>query len=259
MSKRQQRTLSQAANALSTRQYTTRLAEALARDRKLAERLPQHRRAPRRVASGERGGGRHRLGHPPEGDVACSECKEGRLECRENPRDRGVFYGSSNGPYCEQTVRRVPSAEPDCRSGRAMPSAAATAGGRSRAVPPAAAGWRPGWASTAAFWAARTTRIATTPATCGDLARELELAAGIGGFCASRRAEDPSKLAADGCGRAGPPAPPAGPDGWKRRESGGGRPVRPRPRNARNALPDGRGPGGRPPGWANAAHRLQAA
>ena len=48
------------------------------------------------------------FGRPPDGDVACPECKEGRLERRENPRDRGVFYGCSNWPYCEQSVRPCP-------------------------------------------------------------------------------------------------------------------------------------------------------
>ena len=48
------------------------------------------------------------FGRPPEGAVACPECKEGGLERRENPRDRGVFYGCSNWPYCEQTVRPCP-------------------------------------------------------------------------------------------------------------------------------------------------------
>ena len=30
---------------------------------------------------------------PPEGDVPCPQCKEGRLERRENARDGNTFYG----------------------------------------------------------------------------------------------------------------------------------------------------------------------
>ena len=48
------------------------------------------------------------FGRPPEGDVACPQCKEGRLERRENARDGSVFYGCSNWPYCEHTGRPCP-------------------------------------------------------------------------------------------------------------------------------------------------------
>ena len=48
------------------------------------------------------------FGRPPEGDVACPQCKEGRLERRENARDGSIFYGCSNWPYCEQTGRPCP-------------------------------------------------------------------------------------------------------------------------------------------------------
>ena len=48
------------------------------------------------------------FGRLPEGDVACPQCKEGRLERRENARDGRVFYGCSNWPYCEQTGRPCP-------------------------------------------------------------------------------------------------------------------------------------------------------
>ena len=43
------------------------------------------------------------FGRPPEDDVSCPRCKEGRLERRGNARDRGIFYGCSNWPYCEHT------------------------------------------------------------------------------------------------------------------------------------------------------------
>ena len=49
------------------------------------------------------------FGRPPEDDVSCPRCKEGRLERRENARDRGIFYGCSNWPYCEHTGRPCPS------------------------------------------------------------------------------------------------------------------------------------------------------
>ena len=49
------------------------------------------------------------FGRPPEDDVSCPRCKEGRLERRENARDRGIFYGCSNWPYCEHTRRPCPS------------------------------------------------------------------------------------------------------------------------------------------------------
>lgn len=48
------------------------------------------------------------------------------------------------------------------------------------------------------FLVARTTRIAITPATCDGLAPGLELAAGMGGIRASRRAEDPASVGAAG-------------------------------------------------------------
>ena len=48
------------------------------------------------------------FGRPPEGDVACPQCKEGRLERRENARDGNVFYGCSNWPWCEHTGRPCP-------------------------------------------------------------------------------------------------------------------------------------------------------
>ena len=48
------------------------------------------------------------FGRPPEGDVPCPQCKEGRVERRENARDGSIFYGCSNWPYCEHTGRPCP-------------------------------------------------------------------------------------------------------------------------------------------------------
>ena len=48
------------------------------------------------------------FGRPPEGEIPCPQCKEGRMERRENARDGSVFYGCSNWPYCEHTGRPCP-------------------------------------------------------------------------------------------------------------------------------------------------------
>ena len=48
------------------------------------------------------------FGRPPEGDVPCPQCKEGRLERRENACGGSIFYGCSNWPYCEHTGRPCP-------------------------------------------------------------------------------------------------------------------------------------------------------
>jgi len=48
------------------------------------------------------------FGRPPEGDVACPLCREGRLVRRENARGGNVFHGCSNWPYCEHTGRPCP-------------------------------------------------------------------------------------------------------------------------------------------------------
>ncbi len=48
------------------------------------------------------------FGRPPEGDVPCPLCKEGRLVRRENARGDSVFYGCSNWPRCEHTGRPCP-------------------------------------------------------------------------------------------------------------------------------------------------------
>ena len=48
------------------------------------------------------------FGRPPAGDVPCPQCKEGRVERRENARDGTIFYGCSNWPYCEHRGRPCP-------------------------------------------------------------------------------------------------------------------------------------------------------
>ena len=48
------------------------------------------------------------FGRLPEGDVPCPQCKEGRLERRENARGGSIFYGCSNWPYCEHTGSPCP-------------------------------------------------------------------------------------------------------------------------------------------------------
>ena len=45
------------------------------------------------------------FGRPPEGDVACPICVEGRLERRENTRNGSIFFGCSNWPVCEYRQR----------------------------------------------------------------------------------------------------------------------------------------------------------
>ena len=56
------------------------------------------------------------FGRLPQGDVPCPQCKEGRLERRENPRSGSTFYGCSNWPYCSLT--RLPC--PSCGIGLAV-------------------------------------------------------------------------------------------------------------------------------------------
>ena len=48
------------------------------------------------------------FGRLPERDQPCPRCKEGRLERRESRRSTGTFYGCSNWPYCEFTMRPCP-------------------------------------------------------------------------------------------------------------------------------------------------------
>ena len=49
------------------------------------------------------------FGRLPQADVPCPQCKEGRLERRENPRSGSTFYGCSNWPYCSLTRPPCPS------------------------------------------------------------------------------------------------------------------------------------------------------
>ena len=49
------------------------------------------------------------FGRLPQADVPCPQCKEGRLERRENPRSGSTFYGCSNWPYCRLTRPPCPS------------------------------------------------------------------------------------------------------------------------------------------------------
>ena len=49
------------------------------------------------------------FGRLPENDVPCPRCTEGRLECRENARNGGVFYSCSNWPYCKYKQPACPS------------------------------------------------------------------------------------------------------------------------------------------------------
>ena len=83
------------------------------------------------------------FGRLPEGDMPCPQCKEGRVERLEKARNGSVFYGCSNWPYCaHRGGARARNAESACRSAAAASSVAATAAGRSKGVPPAAAFWR---------------------------------------------------------------------------------------------------------------------
>ena len=53
------------------------------------------------------------FGRPPEQDVSCPLCVEGRLLRRENKKNGSIFYSCSNFPYCEH--RQPPC--PVCREG----------------------------------------------------------------------------------------------------------------------------------------------
>ena len=48
------------------------------------------------------------FGRPPEGDVPCPRCTEGRLTRLENSQDGSTFYGCLNYPLCEYTSRPCP-------------------------------------------------------------------------------------------------------------------------------------------------------
>ena len=49
------------------------------------------------------------FGRLPHADVPCPQCKEGRLERRENPRSGSTFFGCCNYPYCRLTRPPCPS------------------------------------------------------------------------------------------------------------------------------------------------------
>ena len=48
------------------------------------------------------------FGRAPEADVPCPVCIKGTLQRRENANNGNVFYGCSNYPLCEHTVRACP-------------------------------------------------------------------------------------------------------------------------------------------------------
>ena len=96
--------------------------------------------------------------------MPCPVCVEGRLTRRENRQSGGIFYGCSNYPYCEHRQRPCP----DCGKGLVVKADRRVPVPRLRPrplspAPGAAAGSRPGWASTAASWAARVFPRAATP------------------------------------------------------------------------------------------------
>ena len=49
------------------------------------------------------------FGRLPQADAPCPQCKEGRLERRENPRSGSTFFGCSNWPYCSLTRPPCPN------------------------------------------------------------------------------------------------------------------------------------------------------
>ena len=128
------------------------------------------------------------FGRLPEGDVPCRQCKEGRLERRENARGGSIFYGCSSWPYCEHTGRPCRK----CGTGLPVRSGGAfrcrDCGGSIEGSPSCGAGWKREWAGSAASCAARTFRTATTRAICGNrvpsrkdlpVRRELGSASGV--------------------------------------------------------------------------------
>ena len=114
------------------------------------------------------------FGRPPEGDVSCPQCKEGRVERRENARDGSIFYGCSNWPYCEHTGRPCPK----CETGLPVRSGSAfrcrDCGGSIEGCP-SCGGWKQGWEGSAASWGARITQDATTRAIFNGVEREIDL------------------------------------------------------------------------------------
>ena len=51
------------------------------------------------------------FGRPPDDDLPCPRCTEGRLVRLENSRDGSTFYGCLNSPLCEYTCRPCPKCE----------------------------------------------------------------------------------------------------------------------------------------------------
>ena len=49
------------------------------------------------------------FGRSPEEEAPCPRCVEGRLTRRENARNRSVFYGCTNWPYCRHTQPACPA------------------------------------------------------------------------------------------------------------------------------------------------------
>ena len=49
------------------------------------------------------------FGRSPEQEAPCPRCVEGRLVRRENARNRSVFYGCSNWPYCKHRQPPCPA------------------------------------------------------------------------------------------------------------------------------------------------------
>ena len=49
------------------------------------------------------------FGQPPESDVPCPKCHNGRLKRRENTRNDSTFYGCSNFPYCDYLQPSCPA------------------------------------------------------------------------------------------------------------------------------------------------------
>ena len=49
------------------------------------------------------------FGQPPAPDVACPLCLKGKMQPRNRPGNRDLFYGCSNYPYCHHTTAPCPS------------------------------------------------------------------------------------------------------------------------------------------------------
>ena len=77
------------------------------------------------------------FGRLPEGNVACPDCKTGRLERRTNRRNQGTFYGCSHYPYCEHTQPPCPN----CKTGLLDGSRRCRDCGQSVIACPRCTGW----------------------------------------------------------------------------------------------------------------------